>query len=266
MEKRIKIDNKEFEYIEIGKKSYQTMLLIPGWAGTYSNYGKIIDDLSEKFRIIGVNLPGTGESEQLNVIHNPENYSLWLEKFIKKLNLKNVYVLADSLGAETALYFVNNSKLTKNISKLTLVALPVLPPFYIKMVCRFLGLISVLPFSEQIANFVRFNDILIYLHGKVLCSNNNKKIGDFLREQKAKSKLSTNKVFLETAGNAFKIPVIKYLNKTKNIQLIYGENDVLLNKKKLVDINSNVKITFTKGKHKPYVDSKAEFLEAVTNF
>ncbi len=93
--------------------------MIHGFRGTHHGLALIADNLSECHVIIP-DLPGFGESSPFSDEHNLENYTLWLNNFIDKLNLaKKPILVGHSFGSIITSSYA--SRFGDSISKLILI-------------------------------------------------------------------------------------------------------------------------------------------------
>ncbi len=110
--KRILLDGKTVEYYDEGKG--YPVLLIHGWLFSKVILRILIKELLKRrggFRVIAPDLPGFGNSEELNDVHSPENYAKFLDRFVSKLKLKKFYLFGSSGGGTIVLdYTINHPK------------------------------------------------------------------------------------------------------------------------------------------------------------
>ena len=106
------IKENHFEYIDSGKG--EPIVLLHGLMGSLSNFKSCIQTLPKKgFRVI---LPILPISDLPLLKTNAKELSKFLEKFIKYLNLKDFFLLGNSLGGHVGLiYSKNNPKKAKGL-------------------------------------------------------------------------------------------------------------------------------------------------------
>ena len=106
------IKENHFEYIDSGKG--EPIVLLHGLMGSLSNFKSCIQTLPKKgFRVI---LPILPIYDLPLLKTNAKELSKFLEKFIKYLNLKDFFLLGNSLGGHVGLiYSKNNPKKAKGL-------------------------------------------------------------------------------------------------------------------------------------------------------
>lgn len=113
-EKSILINQKKVNYLDEGNGS--PILLIHGWSACKESFIPLINALRKKYRLIVADLPGYGNSEELNQEHLIENYIEFLKLFTQKLKLKKLHVMGASLGGTLALlYAIQNPSSTSKV-------------------------------------------------------------------------------------------------------------------------------------------------------
>jgi len=101
--KHVLVNNSKIGFLEQGKGS--PILLIHGWSACKESFIPIIDKLKHKYRLIALDLPGYGDSEELKQEHNLDNTTTFLSNFTTALELKKVDLFGTSIGATLALLF-----------------------------------------------------------------------------------------------------------------------------------------------------------------
>ena len=98
--KYLSVNGIKLYYEEYGKGT--PLLLIHGGLSSIENFAPVIPELSKKFRVIAVDCPGQGRSEQASYL----SYQLmadYFSKMIDLLSLDSVYVFGYSDGGNVAL-------------------------------------------------------------------------------------------------------------------------------------------------------------------
>ena len=95
----ITIKNVKIYYEEYGQGI--PLILLHGGFGSISHFKNIIEPLSKKYRVIAMDSPGQGRSEQIDSM-SYQIYSNYYAEFIDILKLDSVYVLGWSDGGNSA--------------------------------------------------------------------------------------------------------------------------------------------------------------------
>ena len=100
----VNVDGIEVAFLEAG--SGPVLLLVHGWAGNVNNWKQVPEPLAKNFRVIAVDLPGSGQSgccpcRKYNVTY----YADFLAKFLDALHIPKASVLGNSMGGQVAAEF-----------------------------------------------------------------------------------------------------------------------------------------------------------------
>ena len=107
--KYITIDNVLIRYADKNQKGFP-LFLIHGLGGSIESWTNNIEFLSKKFRIIAFDLPGFGLSDKPKVSYTINFYVNFLEKFIKILKVKHLFLIGSSLGGHIAIEFTMRNR------------------------------------------------------------------------------------------------------------------------------------------------------------
>jgi pimeloyl-ACP methyl ester carboxylesterase len=107
--KYITIDNVLIRYADKNQKGFP-LFLIHGLGGSIESWTNNIEFLSKKFRIIAFDLPGFGLSDKPKVSYTINFYVNFLEKFIKILKIKHLFLIGSSLGGHIAIEFTMRNR------------------------------------------------------------------------------------------------------------------------------------------------------------
>lgn len=95
------INGKKIFYVDSGNKLEKTILFIHGNFASWRWFKPTMDIMPKDFRMIALDLPNFGRSDRVDKV-SIEEYSEYVANFIEKLDLKEVYVVAHSLGGAVA--------------------------------------------------------------------------------------------------------------------------------------------------------------------
>ena len=109
------------------KTNYQTFgegkpfLILHGWGSASERWQKVAELLAEKeFKVIVPDLPGFGKSEQLTSAWTANDYTNWVESFIKEMHLGEFYLMGHSFGGALSCKYA--IKHPQDVKKLFLVS------------------------------------------------------------------------------------------------------------------------------------------------
>jgi pimeloyl-ACP methyl ester carboxylesterase len=110
------IENKKLAYYEEG--TGETIILLHGWPQTSYVWRKVIPELSKTNHILAIDLPGLGNSEEINS-YTTENVSAIIHQFVLDKKIKKFHLVGHDLGTWVALTYA--IKYESDLSTLTLV-------------------------------------------------------------------------------------------------------------------------------------------------
>ena len=102
----MKTTNSKIAYKEEGQG--ETLLLIHGFCGSSAYWNKVMPKLSEKYRVIAIDLPGHGESNGLDSVEGIDQYALVIKNFLEELKIEKVTMFGHSLGGYITLAFAES--------------------------------------------------------------------------------------------------------------------------------------------------------------
>lgn len=116
---RINIENLETNYLDKGDG--EVLLLLHGWGSSIEPFMNIINNQSISKRIIAVDMPGFGQTQEPDKGWNVDDYVDFIINFIKTLEIKELSILGHSFGGRVIIKMVNRKDLPFKIKKLVLV-------------------------------------------------------------------------------------------------------------------------------------------------
>lgn len=97
------------------------IVMLPGWGDTSKTFNGLVKELKDDYTVLAVDLPGFGGSQAPDKAWGLEDYSNFVNDWLKKLGVKQVYALVGhSHGGATAIYGLGNELI--NADKLILLA------------------------------------------------------------------------------------------------------------------------------------------------
>ena len=110
---KINIQDIDVNYIQYGEG--KDILLLHGWGQNIEMMKPIGDALCDKFRITILDFPGFGDTTEPKEPWNIEKYSLLVEMFVKKLEIKKPIVMGHSFGGRVAICYSSRNPIEKLI-------------------------------------------------------------------------------------------------------------------------------------------------------
>ena len=227
MDRFVFINNNKIFYSDVGSGS--AIVFLHGWMASKVVYDDVIEHLSKKYRCISIDIPGFGKSDLVGKMSIKQIPTL-IDKVLKKINIKNFYLVGNSFGGALSIIYTNKYK--ENVKKVVLIS-----PF-----------INFKQFSKLTFFSIRY--IIPYIIGKKIMYPIFNFISSLMnfdfkfnrgREMRQTSKKEVDKA---KAINAFRIAyelssldLYKELRKMrKDILFVYGSRDGLLSIKPLESI------------------------------
>lgn len=93
------LNDPQISYIDQGSGE-QTIILVHGLASNAGFWRYNIPELSKKYRVIAVDLPGYGKSQKGNYPYSMSFYADQIKNLIEELKLKNVVYVGHSMGGQ----------------------------------------------------------------------------------------------------------------------------------------------------------------------
>lgn len=113
MEKDITIDGVQIHYEDSGKPDGDPVILMHGWGCDHSTVKSIAAILEPGMRVLSLDLPGHGRSSEPPVVWGVEDFTRMVEKFIDKLELKNVSLIGHSFGGRISILLSSRNDVKK---------------------------------------------------------------------------------------------------------------------------------------------------------
>ena len=108
MKKNIIIDSYQISYYDNEREGCPTLLFVHGWGADKDNLRAVYQPLSDKYRIISIDLPGFGESSvPTNIITSPD-YMEIVHKFILSLGIDKLTYVGHSFGGKVGILLASH--------------------------------------------------------------------------------------------------------------------------------------------------------------
>ncbi|MCD4773307.1 MAG: alpha/beta hydrolase [Bacteroidales bacterium] len=103
MEKQIKYNNASINYTDKGEGD--AIVLLHGFLESLKIWDDFSDELSKKFRVVCIDLPGFGKSDLIAEIHSMELYAEVVKSVLDNLQIKKCTMFGHSMGGYVTLAF-----------------------------------------------------------------------------------------------------------------------------------------------------------------
>lgn len=116
----INIDGLNIAY-EIKGETGEYAVMLQGWGTSYKVYDSVANYLSAKYRVVLLDLPGFGESDEPAEGWNVDAYADFFEKFMKALGIDRAILLGHSYGGRVIIKLANRNDIPFEIDKIILI-------------------------------------------------------------------------------------------------------------------------------------------------
>lgn len=112
---KISINRTEINYIDYGNSDKKAMVFLHGWGQNIEMMKMVSNPFKNDFRLIVLDLPGFGESEEPKYGWTNDDYVDMLEKFLKKIKAVEPILVGHSFGGKIALLYASKYIVNKLI-------------------------------------------------------------------------------------------------------------------------------------------------------
>lgn len=102
-----KINNVNINYIDYGDKTKEAVVLLHGWGQNIEMMRPVGDGLAKSNRVIIIDLPGFGETEEPSCIWSIYDYADAINKLLKALKISNPIIMGHSFGGKISLIYAS---------------------------------------------------------------------------------------------------------------------------------------------------------------
>lgn len=85
----------------------RTVVLLHGFLGSHEIWEQTISNLSKSYRVIAIDLPGHGGTDNFGYVHSMELIAKCVKKVLEQLKLKRYVLIGHSMGGYAALAFAD---------------------------------------------------------------------------------------------------------------------------------------------------------------
>jgi len=101
-------------YEELGNGK-DTILILPGWKRLAQEWVPVAKELSKKYRVVLLNLPGFGATQNFKKIAGVYEYANFVRDFLSKVKIKKCIVLGHSFGGRLGLILASENDLAEKL-------------------------------------------------------------------------------------------------------------------------------------------------------
>lgn len=109
------INEKKVNTIEYGLRKGKPIVLLHGWGQNIEMMKPVGDFFKEKYRVIIIDLPGHGGSDEPNYAYTVHDYVAILNKILKELKVDSPIIIGHSFGGKIGLLYASMYKVSKLI-------------------------------------------------------------------------------------------------------------------------------------------------------
>ena len=109
------IDNIKINILDFGQKNKDAIVLLHGWGQNIQMMQMLGEPFKNEYRIIVVDLPGFGLSEEPKKAMGVDGYTNLIEKLLKELNIKNPILIGHSFGGRISVKYASRNDVKKVI-------------------------------------------------------------------------------------------------------------------------------------------------------
>lgn len=244
------IDGLKINYIDEGKGN--DVLLLHGWGGSIQTMIPIFNILKDKFRVVAVDLPGFGESDNPFTPWNSYDYAKCIYKFTEKLNLKELIIFGHSHGGRISIILSSEYNLARK--QILIDSAGIIPKRSII-------------YYTKVYWFKLLKKIYLSLPSK----NKEEKLNNFYKKYGSKDYRDSDGVMRQTMVRVINDDLFDLLKKIKApTLLIWGENDedtpVYMGKIMEENIPDSGLVVLKGAGHYSYIDNYEQFRAIINVF
>ncbi|MBU1172846.1 MAG: alpha/beta hydrolase [Proteobacteria bacterium] len=111
--KKVMISMGEIVYLDNASDNHpridqDVIVMVHGFGGNKDNWVLMADEMTKKYRVIALDLPGHGDSaSDESISYTIENQAKWLNEFMDKLHIKKAHMIGNSMGGAICVEFTH---------------------------------------------------------------------------------------------------------------------------------------------------------------
>lgn len=111
----ININGININYLDYGNKKGDSLVLLHGWGQNIEMMQMLGEPFKKDYRIIIVDFPGFGLSQEPKEVMNVSDYTTLIEKLLKELKVKNPILIGHSFGGRVSVKYASRNDVKKVI-------------------------------------------------------------------------------------------------------------------------------------------------------
>lgn len=115
MEKDILIDGLKIHYQETGPVDATPVILMHGWGCDHTTVRSVAALLEPGMHVYNLDLPGHGKSEEPPTAWGVDDFTKYIEKFTKKLDIENPVLIGHSFGGRISLLMSSRNPISRMV-------------------------------------------------------------------------------------------------------------------------------------------------------
>lgn len=116
----MQIQGLNINYLDYGNKNGKAIVLLHGWGQNTEMMDMLGKPFEKDCRIINIDLPGFGKSDEPKEVMNVSDYTVVIEKLLEKLKVYKPVLIGHSFGGRVAIKFASRN----DVEKLILLSVP----------------------------------------------------------------------------------------------------------------------------------------------
>ncbi|MEE1022560.1 MAG: alpha/beta hydrolase [Muribaculaceae bacterium] len=113
MEKEITIDGLRLHYEDCGNPDGTPILMMHGWGCDHTTLASVRDTVADGLRVVNVDLPGHGKSDEPPTPWGVYEFASLMEKFVKALGIDSPILLGHSFGGRVGIVMASRNPVKK---------------------------------------------------------------------------------------------------------------------------------------------------------
>ncbi len=107
---QVVVDGLMTNYVSVGKG--KTVVMLHGWGDTSSTFAGLTTELSKKYKVVAVDLPGFGKTQAPGQAWTLDDYASFVSAFLSKISVKPYALVGHSNGGAIAIRALSNHALS----------------------------------------------------------------------------------------------------------------------------------------------------------